>query len=178
MPVINRVPHRNLILTGHMGVGKTAVARTIARQLDVEYYDLETEIEQREGQSAETIRELFGEARLRTLESQMVKELTLVRSAVIAVNGPTLLDAANLDMLHATGPVLCLTATLDEVLRRLHVARGANFHSPDVRSVALGRLKRERKILEIDLPHLDTTGLSVKIVAERAIQFWMQQSDT
>jgi shikimate kinase len=177
MPVLNRVPYRNLILTGHMGAGKTAVGNAIARSLTVDFYDVDNEIEIQEKQSLDEIRELFGEARIRALESNYIRELKLVRSSVIAVNGPTLLDINNLQTLQETGPTLCLTAALNEVLRRLHVALGANFHSPDARSVALGRLKRERRVLEIDLPQLDTTGLSIEEVAERATQFWMQHAD-
>ncbi len=177
MPVINRIPYRNLVLTGYMGVGKTAVGRTIAQQLDVPFHDIENEIELREGQSAENIRSLFGESRLRTLETDLIRELVLVRGAVIAVNGPTLLETTNHDRLQATGPILCLTAALNEVLRRLHVAQGARFHNPDARAVALGRLKREMKVLDLELPELDTTGLQVETVTDRAIQFWMEHAD-
>lgn len=178
MPVLNRIPYRNLVLTGHMGAGKTTIGRAIATKLEVELYDVDNEIELQEKQSLESIRELFGESRIRTLENAYIRELVLVRSSVIVVNGPTLLEAANLDILRNLGPILCLTAALNEVLRRLHVARGANFHNPAVRSVALGKLKRERRVLELDLPQLDTTALPADEVAERAIQFWMQQSDT
>lgn len=177
MPVINRIPYRNLVLTGYMGVGKTTIARAIAKKLDVEFFDTENEIELREGQSTENIRSLFGEARLRNLEAEIVREVVLVRSTVITVNGPLLLDSANLERLQQTGPVLCLTAALNEVLRRLHLAQGARFHSPDARAVALGRLKREMRVLELALPQLDTTGLSVESVTERTIQFWMEQAD-
>ena len=178
MPVINRVPYRNVVLTGHMGVGKTAIGRAIAQELAVDFYDVENELELKEGLSTEKIRETFGESRLRTLESKYIDELLLVRGSVIAVNGPALIDSENLDKLRQTGPVLCLTAALNEVLRRLHVARGANFHSPATRSVAIARLKRERRILEMDIPQLDTTGLSVDEVTERTIHFWRQFADT
>ncbi len=177
MPVINRIPYRNLILTGYMGVGKTVVGRSIAKQLDIPFHDIESEIELREGQSAESIRDLFGESRLRTLEAELVREMALVRQAVVVVNGPTLLDTANLERLRETGPVLCLTAVLNEVLRRLHVAQGARFHSPNARATALGRLKREQRVLELALPQLDTTGLTIEVVTERAIQFWMEHAD-
>lgn len=177
MPVINRTPYRNLILTGYMGVGKTVVGRNIAKQLDIPFYDIENEIELREGQSTHVIRDLFGESRLRTLEAELVREMVLVRQSVIVVNGPALLDSANLERLQETGPVLCLTAVLNEVLRRLHVAQGARFHNPDARATALGRLKREQRVLELSLPQLDTTGLTIEAVTERAIQFWMEHAD-
>jgi len=178
MPVINRVPYRNLILTGHTGTGKTSVGRGIARQLEVEFFDLENEIELREGSSAAQIRELMGEARLRSLEAEVLAELSLVRSAVIVVSATTLTDSGNLEKLRSTGPVLCLTATLNEILRRLHVVQGARFHSPDTRSIALGQLKRERPVLELGLPAMDTTGREVQEVVEQAIQFWMEKADT
>lgn len=177
MPVINRIPYRNLILTGYMGVGKTSVGRLIANQANIEFFDLENELELREGQSPEAIRSLYGEARLKTLEAELIRELALVRGAVIAVNGPTLIEPSNLDKLSATGPVLCLIAALNEVLRRLHVVQGARFHSPDARAVALGRLKREVRVLGLALPQLDTTGLSLETVAERTLQFWMERAD-
>lgn len=178
MPVINRNPYQNLILTGYMGVGKTAVGRAIARQLDVDFYDLENEIQLREGMSAENIRSLLGESRLRNIEAELIRELSLVRRSIIAVSGPPLLDVNNQERLRATGPVLCLTAALNEVLRRLHVAQGARFHTPDARAVVLGRLKREMTVLSLQLPQLDTTGLSVETVTQRAIDFWMAQADT
>lgn len=178
MPVINRIPYQNLVLTGYMGVGKTAVGRTIARELEVEFYDLENEIQMRESMSAENIRSLLGEARLRTVEAELIRELALVRRAVLAVSGPSLLDINNAERLRATGPILCLTAALNEVLRRLHVAQGARFHTPDARAVVLGRLKREMTILQLDYPQLDTTGLNVETVTKRAIDFWMAQAET
>ncbi|NDJ85516.1 MAG: hypothetical protein GYB66_06490 [Chloroflexi bacterium] len=177
MPVINRIPYRNLILTGYMGVGKTAIGRRISQRMDVSFYDIENEIEAREGQPAETIRSLFGEARLRTLETEILRELSLVRSSVVAVNGTTLLDTTNLDKARQTGPVLCLTAALNEILRRFHVAQGARFHNPDSRAIVLGRLKREMRVLSLGLPELDTTGLDIDTVSDRATSFWMAQSD-
>ena len=177
MPVINRIPYRNLILTGYMGVGKTAVGRQIAQQLSIDFFDIENEIQTREGMSAEQIRSLLGESRIRNVESEIVSELTLLRSTVIAINGPTLLDTTNLEKLRQSGPILCLTTALNEVLRRMHVSRGARFHSPDERARVLGRLKREMKVLSLELPQLDTTGLEIETVTTRAIDFWMTQAD-
>ena len=61
-------PYQNLILTGPMGVGKTATGRAVAQQLKAQFFDLENEILSREKRSTEQIRTLFGEARLKALE--------------------------------------------------------------------------------------------------------------
>lgn len=178
MPVINRTPYRNLILTGATGVGKTGVGREIIRHMEgAGFLDLEIELQQRHGHSADEIKERFGIARLRTLENQLVDEMTLRRSTVLAVSGLTLLEAQNLERLHETGPILCLTAELGEILRRLHVAYGGWFQEADNRSMLLGRIKREKQALELNLPLLDTTDLKMDEVAQKARAFWLENSD-
>ena len=169
-------PYQNLILTGYMGTGKTNVGRLIARQLGVMFIDLETEIQLREGSTVDEIRALFGESRLRTLEFEICREISLRRGAVLSVNGSTLLDETNRNRLLSSGPVLVLTCTLNEILRRLHAAQGAHFHDPKVRATALNQIRREQGIRKLsDLPTLDTTRLTAEQIAEKAIVFWRER---
>lgn len=178
MPVLNRTPYRNLILTGTMGVGKSGVGRRIAEQMDgAQFIDFEIEIQEREGYTPEAIRETFGIARLRSLEAELVEEMTLRRSTVIAVSGLTFTDPLNVERLAETGPILCMMAVWGEILRRLHVAQGGRFHDPEVRAAAIGRLKRESAVLGLGLPKLDTTDLNIDDVTRQAIDFWLAQSD-
>ncbi len=173
MTLFDAAPYQNLILTGAMGVGKTSVGRAVARRLHAEFFDLENEILAREGQSAEEIRETFGETRLRTLEAELIHDLTLHRYAVLAVTGPSMLDATNRERLASSGVMLCLTCALDEILRRMHVARGAWFHDPAHRGALLSRLRRELAVNALDLPRLDTTSLSLEQTTTAVIEFWI-----
>lgn len=172
MTIFESAPYQNLILTGPMGVGKTTVGRAVAQRLRAEFYDLENEILTREGQSAAEIRELFGEARLKALEATALRDLTLHRHAVVVVSGPAMLDEGNRTRLADSGPILCLTCSLNEILRRLHMARGAWFHSPTNRGVLLSRLKREQRVTDLDLPKLDTSRLSTEETISMVITFW------
>lgn len=179
MPVISLVPYRNLILTGSVGSGKTGVARLIAQKMEgVNFVDVETEIERREGYPPEQLRAIFGMARLRSAETQLIQEISLHRSTIIAVSGSTMLDPPSFERLQETGPILCLTAELGELLRRLHVQRGGWFHEPNNRATLIGKLKRERQVLALDIPRLDTSALSLEAVAEQAIEFWRSHADT
>src|SRR5690606_41436702 len=75
-----------------------------------------------------------GETRLKTLEAEVVQEALLYRSAVIRVSGQTLLHSNNYGRFSATGPVVCLVASLDSVLQNLHLTLGARYHDPNERS--------------------------------------------
>lgn len=178
MPVINRTPYRNLIITGTVGVGKTGVGRRLVAQMDgANFLDLEIELSSRQNMTPEKIRETFGLARLRSLENTLVEEITLRRSTIVSVSGLTLLDPLNLDRLRETGPVICLTAALGEILRRTHSTEGGRFHQRDFRAVLLGRLKREREITHLGLSSLDTTRLSLEEVTQYVKTFWLQEAD-
>lgn len=176
MTLFDAAPYQNLILTGSMGVGKSTVGRAVASRLHTGFFDLENEIMTRERQSADEIRELFGEARLKALEADTIRDLTLHRQSVIAVSGPALLDQVNRTRLAETGPVLCLTCTLDEILRRVYVARGAWFHNPANRGIILSRLKRELRVTSLDLPQLDTSRLSVEAITTAVMEFWLSHA--
>ncbi len=175
MTLPGSTPYHNLILTGHMGVSRSAAGRIIARQLGVAFFDLESELQTRENLPPDEVRQLYGESRLHAVESELCREFGLRRGAVLSISGPTLLDQTNRDRLMNSGPVLVLTCALNEILRRLYASQGARFHDPKVRSGALNQIRREWQIRQIpNLPALDTTALTVEQVAEQAITFWRQ----
>lgn len=170
---VTHIPYHNLILTGYMGLGRTAVGRIIAAQLGVECLDLDTEIQLREKISPEEVRKVYGEGRLRGLEDELCREFSLRRSTVIIVGGQTLLETGNRERLLNSGFLLVLTCALNEILRRLHASQGARFHDPKARAAVLYQVRRERQIHQLpDLSTLDTTQLSVEEVAAASIQFW------
>lgn len=174
--IFDSAPYQNLFLTGPMGVGKTTIGRAVGRSLDTAFFDLENDILAREGQSADAIRETFGEARLKALEAEAIRNLTLHRHSVITISGPAMLDDLNRARLLESGIVLCLTCALDEILRRVYVARGAWFHNPANRGTLLSRLKRELRVTTLDLPQLETTHLTVDEATEAVRDFWLSHA--
>lgn len=166
-------PYRNLILAGDMGVGKREVAERVAAHFNAPLRDIDAEIAARGGMTPRQIRELFGEARLHSVEAALCRELALQRGAVVSVSASTLLVEANRERLLESGIALVLTTALNEALRRLHVAEPEHFNLPRWRAGVMAQLKREWQVRALPgLAHLETTLLTPEQVAEAAIDFW------
>ncbi len=171
------IPYRNLIITGLSGAGRKSAGRGISERLGVPWLELEAEIERREKMPPDEIRQLFGESRLEAIQAEMCRELALHRSTVLVIGGTAMLHEESRRRLAATGPVLCLTCALDEILRRQHVAKGLDFLDPLEHTQVVARLRREMRVLELGFQTLDTTYLSVDQLVDRAIAFWRENAD-
>ena len=168
----------NVVLTGYVGPSQLAVARRVAEQLKRPFVNVELRLEEHAGLPMAEVRTLFGEARLKTLETEVVQEVALHRGAVIHVGGQMLLRGDHIKRLHETGPVICLVATLDAVLQRLHLALGARYHDPRERALALGHLKREWAVRHQEhICELDTTGMAEGQIVEAVITLWQDQME-
>ncbi len=168
------LPYTNLVLTGFLGVGKSTIGRAIARQMKVEFFDMDEEIELRELMSIAKIRELYGDSRLRTLEHDLSRHAALMRRAVIVVPGAALLDARNYRTLAETGQVVVLTCELGEALRRLHLASEQHYRDATIRRRMLSRLRRERAVIDdARLLQLDTTHLTIEDETDLLVKLWM-----
>ena len=108
----------NVILIGFMGTGKTSIGKILATKLGCVFVDLDHKIEADNNMSIPDIFKKFGEAHFRALEKQAVKEVTERHGIVIATGGGTIKDPENLKLLKESGLVICLTATVDEILFR------------------------------------------------------------
>src|SRR5439155_1592138 len=108
-----------VILTGFMATGKTEVGRRLARRLGRPFVDIDGLVEAASGKKVAELFASDGEARFRQLERAAVAEACLVPEAVIATGGGTLLDPENRRRLAASGPIVCLAASPEEILRRV-----------------------------------------------------------
>lgn len=165
----------NLILTGYTGPNQPAMGRAIAERLGRKLVIVENRLEDVAGMSIDDIRGTFGQARLKTLESDVLDEMLLYRGAVIRISGETLSHGDNLARIAENGAVVCLVAALDAVLRRLHLSMGARWHNPQERDLALGNLRRawwargQPGVLEVDATYLNEAE-----TVEAILSLWQQ----
>ncbi|MDH7486700.1 MAG: 3-dehydroquinate synthase [Anaerolineae bacterium] len=163
----------NLILTGFMGTGKTVVGREVARRLGREFVDMDEVIARRAGKPIPAIFAEEGEAAFRHLEAEHCRELSQRRGLVIATGGGALIPEANRRRMEASGLVICLSCSVEEMLRRLAEANDRPLLEVADRRAEIERLLEQRREAYAAMPaRLDTTGLTPNEAADRVIELW------
>jgi shikimate kinase/3-dehydroquinate synthase len=107
-----------IVLTGFMAAGKTAVGRKLARRLGREFIDTDRLIEKQAGCAIAEIFASAGEKEFRRLEREVVAALSPEPPAVIATGGGTFVDERNRERLRELGVVVCLVTSMDTTLER------------------------------------------------------------
>ena len=160
----------NIILVGLMGAGKTTVGRLLAKRLKRPFYDSDEQIERRCGVRIPVIFDIEGEAGFRARERAAVALACSVSEAVVATGGGTLVDPENRRRLLASGSLICLSATPEEILRRVRDVASRPLLAT-ANGDRLGRvealLAERAAVYGLAAHQVDTTGLSVDEVVER-----------
>jgi 3-dehydroquinate synthase len=157
---------RNLVLTGFMGTGKTAVGQAVAERLGRPFVDMDAVIEARAGRSIADIFAEQGVDAFRALEAELCRELSAQSDLVIATGGGALVDSTNRAVMAATGTLVCLCADVPTILER--VGRGETrpmLETADPRA-DVERLLAARRPAYAMMPwQVETTGRALEAVA-------------
>ncbi|NOZ25694.1 MAG: shikimate kinase [Nitrospirae bacterium] len=109
---------KNIVLTGFMGTGKTAVGQELARRLGRRLVELDEEIEKAEGLTINEIFSRFGEPYFRDRETDMVKRFSGQDNLVISTGGGVVLRDENMTALRKNGIIVCLKAAPETIHKR------------------------------------------------------------
>ncbi|MBQ9769489.1 MAG: shikimate kinase [Clostridia bacterium] len=110
---------KNIILCGFMGSGKSTLAKGLSEALCMPLIDTDEEIVRRQGR---TIAEIFacdGEAFFRSLETELIKELSEKEGYIISLGGGLAVNEKNHPYLKAAGRLILLDCGIEETLRRI-----------------------------------------------------------
>ncbi len=158
---------KNIVLTGFMGTGKSAVGREIAARLARPFVDLDELIAQRAGRSIAEIFATEGEAAFREREAAACQEVRAPAGLVVAAGGGAVLDVNNAAALQEGGLVVCLDADAETITRRLAGQDGRPLLSGPDRPARIAALLAQRAGAYAAIRrHLDTSSLSVAAAAE------------
>ena len=166
----------NVILTGFMGTGKTAVGKHLAKRFGWPFIDIDQLIEASARMPIPRIFSERGDTVFRRLERRCISRAVRQRQQVIATGGGAFVDRQSRARLRVSGPVICLTAKPQVILERV----GRRIATRPLLAGDGNPLSRIRALLnqraaayaQADLT-IDTSELSVEEVVER---IWQQLS--
>jgi shikimate kinase len=110
---------KRIILVGYMGSGKTTVGKALARELGLQFYDLDWYIENRRRKTVPQIFAERGEAGFREIERNMLHEVAEFEDIVLSCGGGTPCFFDNMDYLNQQGDVIWLKADAEVLYKHL-----------------------------------------------------------
>jgi shikimate dehydrogenase len=110
---------RNIVLLGFMGTGKTVTGELLAKILDMEFIDIDHEIEKMAGIDIPNIFEKHGEKRFRELEMEAIELHSQRGGAVISCGGGAVLNYLNMMRLKENSDMFLLKASPKVLVERL-----------------------------------------------------------
>lgn len=151
LPVNNKYEMRPIFLIGYMGSGKTTLGRALGRRLGLQFIDLDLYIESR---YMRTISQLFaerGEDKFRSIEREMLHEVSEMEDVVVACGGGTPCYYDNIDYMNRCGTTVFLSASEDRLFARLSINRNKRPLIKDLDDKSLRIFIREN--LALRMPH-------------------------
>jgi 3-dehydroquinate synthase len=150
-----------------MGTGKTAVGQAVAVRLGRAFVDMDAVIEVRAGKSIADIFAQEGEGAFRALEAGLCRELSEQRDLVIATGGGALVDPLNRAVITASSNVICLRASVDEILARVGDGQTRPLLAGADPRADVERLLAARRPAYATIPwQVETTGCPLEEVVE------------
>jgi shikimate kinase len=160
----------NIVLTGFMGTGKTAVGRELSRLLNMKIVDVDTEIEKSQQMTINEIFKQSGELRFREMETEMIRELSERKDVIISTGGGAVLRQENVDVLRKQGIIVCLMATPETILKRTsHSSNRPLLQVEDPFEKIKELLDFRRPFYEKADIMIDTDGKTPRQIAEEII---------
>lgn len=109
-----------IFLTGFMATGKTFIGKQLAKKLELNFMDLDHEIELLYNTSISQIFSEKGETAFRIIEEQVLElKVKENQSFVIACGGGTVFSKKNLQLIKTTGINIFIDTSIEEIINRL-----------------------------------------------------------
>lgn len=156
--------HRNIVLTGFMASGKTVVGKRLAEKLGRKFIDSDKKIEEKCKMTIPEIFEKYGEEYFRSVESQVIGEISLESGTVIATGGGVVLNSDNIASLRKNATIVNLEPSRDVIVARLSRDDGTRplNKGQDIEQI-LDRFEKRK-------PFYDNCDVKVKITSEMSIE--------
>jgi shikimate kinase len=146
--------HRNIILIGPMGSGKSTIGNIIARRLHRDFQDSDHFIEERTGVDIARIFDVEGEQGFRERETNALNELLSENNRVIATGGGSVLRRENQQLLKQKGYIVFLDTSINQQMQRLRRDKKRPLLQTENPRERLESLLAERRPIYLNLADL------------------------
>lgn len=135
---------RSIVLVGLMGAGKSTIGRRLAREMNMDFRDSDTEITEAAGCSISDIFDIHGEDIFRDLERRIISNLLAGAPSIIATGGGAFISPTVREMIGKSAISIWLKADLDVLLERVSRRNNRPLLEKGDKRVILGKLMEER----------------------------------
>jgi len=122
----------NIVLIGYRCSGKTAVGKTLARELGRDFLDSDTLIEREAGSSIQGFVSKKGWDLFREMEKTVIKKIAKKDNLIIATGGGIVMDKENVSNLKRNGWIVWLKANPDVIEDRMRKEQGSGKLRPSL----------------------------------------------
>lgn len=112
-----------IFLIGYMASGKTTLGRALAREMGLQFIDMDFFIEQRFHDSVSSLFANRGEEWFRRIEGNVLREIGEMENVIISCGGGTPCFGNNIEFMNSRGTTVWVDTTIDCIVRRLMVAK-------------------------------------------------------
>ena len=106
-------------LTGFMAAGKSTIGPILANTLGWIFFDLDKEIEKKEGMKIVELFDRKGEDYFREIETTTLKNLSENDRSIISLGGGTIASDINFNFIKSTGKIVYLKSSPEMAYKRL-----------------------------------------------------------
>lgn len=166
---MSKVP--NIFLIGPMGSGKSTIGRHLSRELQMDFYDSDKEIEDSTGVSVAWIFDVEGEAGFRERERKVIDALTNKQGVILATGGGAILTPDNRNVLAARGIVVYLKVSLNEQINRTEKSQNRPLLEKKNIKESLENLNADREAFYLEIADFvfDTDERSAQSVVKEIV---------
>lgn len=107
---------KNVVLIGMPGCGKTTIGKLLSERLKMNFCDVDSYIEDKEGRSIPDIFKRDGEEYFRKLETKAVEDVSEYHMTVISSGGGVVKSSYNMEILRNSGIIIFINREVDDII--------------------------------------------------------------